>query len=122
MDIEAIIDELEKIIRHHNRDYTDFSTNFISVRAVERDLMIIGEAISQIKKLDKDLPISSADQIIGLRNLIVHAYDSLPARVFRRITPLARARLPQDVLCGNKHDQSVTDLNRSGNLLPAQES
>jgi|GEM_PF-1683376 len=68
MDIESIIDELEKIIHHHNRDFNDFSTSFISVRAVERDLMIIGEAVSQIKKLEKQLPISSADQIIGNEN------------------------------------------------------
>jgi len=84
MDIESIIDELEKIIHHHNRDFNDFSTSFISVRAVERDLMIIGEAVSQIKKLDKQLPLSSAEQIIGLRNLIVHAYDSIdPAALWR---------------------------------------
>lgn len=84
MDIESIIDELEKIIHHHNRDFNNFSTSFISVRAVERDLMIVGEAISQIKKLDKNIRISSADQIIGLRNLIVHAYDSIdPAALWR---------------------------------------
>tara|TARA_R110000868_G_scaffold74717_2_gene216195 strand:- start:109 stop:399 length:291 start_codon:yes stop_codon:yes gene_type:complete len=76
--------ELEKILQHHSKDFNGFSTSFISVRTVERDQMIIGEAVSQIKKLDKDLPISSADQIIGLRNLIVHAYDSIdPAALWR---------------------------------------
>ncbi len=97
MDIESIIDELEKIIQHHNRDFHDFSANFISVRAVERDLMIIGEAVSQIKKLDKELPITSADQIIGLRNLIVHAYDSIdPAALWRILIkdlPLLKAEV-----------------------------
>ena len=84
MDIESIIDELEKILEHHQRDFNDFSNSFISLRAVERDLMIIGEAISQIKKLDKEFPVTSADQIIGLRNLIVHAYDSIdPAALWR---------------------------------------
>lgn len=84
MDIESIIDELEKILHHHQRDFNDFSASFISIRAVERDLMIIGEAISQIRKLDPNLPISSANQIIGLRNLIVHAYDSIdPAALWR---------------------------------------
>ena len=84
MDVESIVEELEKILEHHQRDFNDFSSNFISVRAVERDLMIIGEAVSQIRKLDKELPISSADQIIGLRNLIVHAYDSIdPAALWR---------------------------------------
>lgn len=47
MDIESVIDEQERIIEHHGSDYTDFSSNFISVRAVERDLMIVGEAITK---------------------------------------------------------------------------
>jgi uncharacterized protein with HEPN domain len=46
MDVESIIEELEKILEHHQRDFNDFSSNFISVRAVERDLLIIGEAVS----------------------------------------------------------------------------
>lgn len=85
MDIEFVIDELEKIIKHHNGDYNEFSTNFISVRAVERDLMIIGEAINQIRKIDSTLNLSGQEQIIGLRNLIVHAYDSIDPAVLWRI-------------------------------------
>ena len=42
LDIESIIEELEKILNHHNSDFIDFSLHFISIRAVERDLMIIG--------------------------------------------------------------------------------
>lgn len=85
MDIESIIEELEKIINHHNGDYNDFSSNFISVRAVERDLMIIGEALNQIHKIDSTLNLSGKQQIIGLRNLIVHAYDSIDPAVLWRI-------------------------------------
>lgn len=77
LDIESIILELEKIIEHHHSDYNDFSTQFISVRAVERDLMIIGEAVVKILQIDNDAKISSAKHIIGLRNMIVHSYDSI---------------------------------------------
>jgi uncharacterized protein with HEPN domain len=48
---------LEKIIEHHNSDYNDFQMNFISIRAVERDLMIIGEAIGKIAKMTEDVKI-----------------------------------------------------------------
>jgi len=48
LDIESIIEELEKILNHHNSDFIDFSLHFISIRAVERDLMIIGEAVSKL--------------------------------------------------------------------------
>ncbi len=77
LDIESVIQELEKIVSHHNSDYSDFVSNFISIRAVERDLIIIGEAIVKLLKIDQDLKISSAKHIVGLRNMIVHAYDSI---------------------------------------------
>ena len=38
---------------------------------------IIGEAIRKIIELDKTIIISSAKNIIGLRNIISHAYDSV---------------------------------------------
>jgi len=85
LDIESIITELEKIISHHNSDYNDFNAAFISIRAVERDLMIIGEAIGKILKLNESVQISSAKQIIGLRNMIVHAYDAIDPAVLWKI-------------------------------------
>jgi len=42
LDIESVITELEYIIKRHNSDYSSFSSDFVSVRAVERDLIIIG--------------------------------------------------------------------------------
>ena len=77
LDIEAVISELEHIIEFHNHDYGKFSSSFMAIRAVERDLMIIGEAVNKITKLEPDIHISSTKHIIGLRNMIVHAYDSI---------------------------------------------
>lgn len=85
LDIESVIQELEDILNHHNKDFTDFQNSFISIRAVERDLMIIGEAINKMLQLNPNLNISSAKHIIGLRNLIVHAYDSIEPSVLWRI-------------------------------------
>jgi uncharacterized protein with HEPN domain len=84
LDIEGVVLELEKIIEHHNSDYHQFINNFIAVRAVERDLMIIGEAVGQLLKLDSTITITSAKHIIGLRNIIVHAYDAIdPATLWK---------------------------------------
>jgi uncharacterized protein with HEPN domain len=49
----------------------------MAIRTVERDLEIIGEAVKKIIAIDNKLKISSARDIIGLRNMIVHAYDSI---------------------------------------------
>jgi uncharacterized protein with HEPN domain len=85
LDIESVIDELEKVVSLNSRDYEKFSSNFMAVRTVERDLEIIGEAVRKIKELDPLLEISSSKQIIGLRNMIVHAYDSIDPTALWRI-------------------------------------
>ncbi len=48
-------------------------------RAVERNLEIIGEAVNKILKKDETFSqkISEAKSIIGLRNLVIHAYDNI---------------------------------------------
>jgi uncharacterized protein with HEPN domain len=46
-------------------------------RAIERNLEIIGEAMNRILKEDPYFPIDNARRIIGLRNQIIHGYDSI---------------------------------------------
>jgi len=46
-------------------------------RAIERDLEIIGEAMNRILREDPDLQIENAKRIVGLRNQIIHGYDSV---------------------------------------------
>ncbi len=85
LDIESVISELDSIIKMHDFDYDKFSSDFVSIRPVERDLMIIGEATGKIIDQEPDIKISSAKHIIGLRNLIVHAYDSIDPTTLWRI-------------------------------------
>ena len=46
-------------------------------RATERNLEIIGEAVRKILEIEPTIEITSVKNIIGLRNLISHAYDSI---------------------------------------------
>jgi uncharacterized protein with HEPN domain len=55
----------------------DFSSSLIIKRAVERELEIIGEALSQAIKMDNALPITNARKIINTRNKIIHGYDDV---------------------------------------------
>ncbi|MFP4092334.1 MAG: DUF86 domain-containing protein [Cyclobacteriaceae bacterium] len=84
-DIESLIEELEKVLSLHAGDYTKFSSNFMAVRTAERDLEIIGEAVRKLIEIDSRLNISNYKQIIGLRNMIVHAYDSVDPTTLWRI-------------------------------------
>lgn len=77
MDIESVIDEIELIKKKTQNDFGLFVDDVILQRAVERDLEIIGEAIRKILEIEPNIEISSAKNIIGLRNIIAHAYDSV---------------------------------------------
>lgn len=56
-------------------------------RATERNFQILGEALRQIQKLDPELlaGIEHVQDIIGLRNIVVHAYFDLDHRRLYRI-------------------------------------
>ena len=76
-DIQAAIIEIDSYFSIHPKDFHLYTSNIILKRAVERDLEIIGEAISRILKTDPSFPIENAKRIVGLRNQIIHAYDNV---------------------------------------------
>lgn len=59
------------------RNYHLYQQNKMLKRAVERELEIIGEAMSRILKIDENIAISSKLQIVGIRNRIIHGYDKV---------------------------------------------
>jgi len=77
LDIQSIISEIELIKTKTNNNFNQFKSDFILQRAIERDLEIIGEAVRKITELDDSVKLSSTKNIIGLRNIISHAYDSI---------------------------------------------
>jgi uncharacterized protein with HEPN domain len=77
LDIESVILEIESIKAITENNFNVFKKDIILQRAVERDLEIIGEAIRKMLEQDPNIQISSAKNIIGLRNIISHAYDSI---------------------------------------------
>lgn len=77
LDIETVIAEIESIKLRTENNFINFSDDIILQRAIERDLEIIGEAVRKILELKPDAEITSSKHIIGLRNIIAHAYDSV---------------------------------------------
>jgi len=76
-DIKESIIEIEGYFDETPMDFDSYKSKTILKRAVERNLEIIGEAINRILKQDSEFPIENAKRIIGLRNQIIHAYDSI---------------------------------------------
>lgn len=77
LDIESVIEEIESIKQKTQNDFNNFSDDIILQRAVERDLEIIGEAMRKIIEINPNIQITASKNIIGLRNIISHAYDSV---------------------------------------------
>lgn len=57
--------------------YLDYESDLKTQSAVERQLAIIGEAVNKLEILHPDIQLQNSRKIIGLRNRLVHAYDSI---------------------------------------------
>ena len=60
-------------------DYSEFEQNLLLRSAVYYQFTIIGEALTQMRKLDDATfeRISEVRRIVGFRNQVVHGYDKL---------------------------------------------
>jgi len=76
-DILTAIEEIESFFSDRPKLYADYCNDLRTKRAVERNIGIIGEAMSRILKQDCDVEISNARKIVDVRNRVVHGYDSV---------------------------------------------
>ena len=68
------------LIREFTFEITDFNMydkDRKTQSAVERQLVIIGEALNKLRLIENEFIIENDKQIIGFRNRLVHAYDSI---------------------------------------------
>jgi uncharacterized protein with HEPN domain len=82
-----ILDSIRAIDTHlgGQRIFAEYTANRTVKRAVERELEIIGEAVSRIVKLEPDIKISYSRLVIDLRNRIIHAYDNVNDTIIWKI-------------------------------------
>ena len=71
------IGEIELFLSQRPIQYQVFLDDNMFRSALERQVGIIGEAMSKILSLNPNIEITNARHIKGTRNYIVHAYDSL---------------------------------------------
>ncbi len=79
-DIELAISEINSFFPE-KKVFSEFQNDVKSRKAVERNIEIIGEALSRILKIKPDIRISDARRIVDTRNRIIHGYDSISAEV-----------------------------------------
>jgi uncharacterized protein with HEPN domain len=79
-DIVRSIDEIHEFSNGLTvDDFKLYLSNKMMRRAIERDLIIIGEAMHDIVKVDhtRVMRIKNSRRVIELRNDVVHSYDDL---------------------------------------------
>lgn len=76
------------------KDLADYEADLLLRSGVERQLMIVGEALSQAARADESIAmqIGHARDIINLRNVIVHGYAVVEDQT---IWGIVQADMPQ---------------------------
>lgn len=79
-DITRAIDEIKSFLPE-KKDFVEFQKDLKTQRAIERNIEIIGEAVSRVLKLSSDFKINNARKIVDTRNRIIHGYDSVSTEI-----------------------------------------
>jgi len=80
-DIIQSIEEIESYFSDKPKRFEDYLSDTKTQRAVERNIEIIGEAVSRVLKVDPEFKLDNAHKIIGARNRIIHGYDKISHEV-----------------------------------------
>ena len=75
-DVKTSIDSINDYLGA-KKDSFEYQKSKLIRRAVEREIEIIGEAMSRILKIDPNIKIQSARQIVDTRNWVIHGYDKV---------------------------------------------
>lgn len=76
-DILNAVMEIESFFNDSTKEFAKYQNDLRTKRAVERNIEIIGEALSRILKRDETISISNSRKIVDTRNRIIHGYDSV---------------------------------------------
>jgi len=95
-DIEVAISEIYEFLPNRN-DFEAFQKDLKTKRAIERNIEIIGEAMSRILKLKSDFPITTARKIIDTRNRIIHGYDDVSDQIIWTIVVQYLSELQKEI-------------------------
>lgn len=80
-DINLAIAAIESFLEQRPREYQVFLDDYMFRSAIERQIGIIGEAVTKILQRNSSIQLTNAQKIKATRNYIVHAYDSLKPHI-----------------------------------------
>lgn len=83
-DISSAIDEIEIFLRDIS-SFEEFQKDLKTRRAIERNIEIIGEAMSKILESKSSINITDARKIVDTRNRIIHGYSTVSSQILWNI-------------------------------------
>jgi len=80
-DIIAASDAVTEMVR--DRTLESYTGDFVIRSAVERQLIIVGEAVARVRDQDRALAdrLGPVESIVGFRNILVHGYHMVAHEV-----------------------------------------
>lgn len=75
-DVLTAIQQIETFLGG-KRDFSVYQQDAMLRSAVERQLIIVGEAVNRLRQLDENIPITASQVIVQFRNRITHEYDRI---------------------------------------------
>jgi len=79
-------------------DFNAYQNDLKTQSAVERQLAIIGEALNKFKKQAPNIELEHDKQIIGFRNRLIHAYDSIDNSIVWAVLNRHLIKLKEEIL------------------------
>jgi len=76
-DILNAINEIESFFIDMPKEFLKYQSDLRTKRAVERNIEIIGEAMTRILKENNTIQITNSRKLVDVRNRIIHGYDSV---------------------------------------------
>src|SRR5664280_3484008 len=76
------------------KDFDSYIADLKTQSAVERQLGIIGEAINKFEKNFPDSILNNARQIVGFRNRLIHAYDTVDPSIILSLIHISEPTRP----------------------------
>lgn len=95
-DIQRSITEIYGFLPEE-KSFAAFRQDLKAKKAVERNLEIIGEALNRLLKINPQLPVTNARQIVNTRNRIIHGYDTVSEDIIWAIVTRELPRLEEEI-------------------------
>lgn len=81
------------------RSFEDYQSNVMLRAAVERQFEIVGEAVSQLAKIDEETAskITEYQRIIAFRNVLIHGYADVDDQIVWGVVTKDLPKLARDI-------------------------